>query len=334
MLLALAFLPIASAWTLGTGVRVQHGAADSVLVMGTSFAVTGVLTYEAATGAPIIGGYTLDLQPASGSWTWTLLSLSATNITISGTPPTGGTYRVAGLTTGLTYGVFGRAGLALTTFAGPAGTFNLEPGEQTVYIVPYMAPNTGDLWVSASYSWANQTIGASVTLRNTTGEAHTGQASMITLRLYLPGGEERVGTVTETTTPGVYRGSWNVSTDTLEAAYLVTAQYGNLTDGESLALTENLFLGDNVLDIANPALDFWFPILIWGGLFAWMLYVSAWLPAAAAFMGVLGELATQYGWTGTFVGRVACILLFLVALFLHKLLRDGPQFMTPWRRST
>lgn len=76
----------------------------------------------------------------------------------------------------------------------------------------------------------------------------------------------------------------------------------------------------------TTSLDVWIPILIWGGLFVFSLYLTAWFPAVVSAMNLAAGLLDPPLW-----GLAASVMFFVISFAVHAVAVNG-IIPTPWRK--
>lgn len=327
LLAAALLLPLAHAtWFLGIGTVLQQSA-TTTLIVGSDLAPTLLTWNSSANNAPpIIDGILLDLQPHDGTTpiTWNLDAIGTLNITFHGSPSVQTDIYMTGLLT-QGYKITGILVSPEIDFNGPTFKFTAPPGDQTISIIPATPPLSGPrIALEASYSPDNGTINAVVALINPDGSALTGMASAIIMRVVDPNGTLN-GTfnLSETITPGVYSGSYNITNTTSAGQlgnWLVTAQYLSITAGWQVRVDHPISLGpgsDSTLSIST-SLDTWGQPLLWGILLLLFVWREAWFPAFISLLDLLDSLIAHP--VTNIQGRA---MLLVLALVLHALVVKG-----------
>lgn len=127
-----------------------------------------------------------------------------------------------------------------------------------------------------------------------------------------------------------------VGNEWFNGTFIWNPQFGNVS---ALSLnvgwmntTELDVLGNvTLLTAADPFFETWLPVLIWGGLFVFMLYMVAWLPAIAALTNLASVLPNP-----DVYGIPASVMLFTVSLGIYVMAVRGliPAFWGKAERKT
>lgn len=241
LLVFLLLLPMADAWTLGPGVFIGSDTVTTYRT-GDTIEVFNSLHYESSVGAVIINGFVLSLRPDDGvtPYDWDLLKVTNDNITVSGNPTVGGTFRLGGLSgVWIVRGVFGEPEFSI---GGPESTFVIPPGNQTIYINLFTDFQTGPrIGTDAAYSKETGDIHVLVSLSDHDGSPIFGQEGNIIVKVLRPDGQTifAMVPVQETPTQGVYVG--RVAFDNGEpGTYPVTVEWADITNGALSIMIEGV----------------------------------------------------------------------------------------------
>lgn len=300
--------PCAAAWTLEAGVFIED--AESLTLIANPIEVTSEAQFIGETFMIDSFGWDFD---APSAWQWNLTNWNPPfNVTYEGNVTTNGSALFNGFQG--YYQVSGLYGYPTFTVSGPTFSFNILPGAQTFSITPVSITINGiTLLISSEWNAPQDTLFTVVTLLDASGNPLTG--ATINNTILAPDGSIFSSvTMTASIIPGVYNSNVTFTGSEPDGTYTSTATYGGTVNANAVIKQPGGLNG-----MLETAIDIYLPLLIWGGILAFCLWLNAWAPAIGVLMGFLNH----YVLPTPLMSMTASVMLIMVLFIIHSLVVNG-----------